>query len=432
MRRLNRTTVYLIVFSVFLLAVNVTLGFILTNQSSAAMRTQIENRMLDVSNTAAAMLDGDILEKLEAEDRDTPEYQNVLKMLTCFEENIELEYIYCVRDMGNGEFVFMIDPDAEDPGEFGEHIPYTDALYQASLGTPSVDKVPYEDSWGRFYSAYSPVFDSQGRVAGIVAVDFSAEWYEEQISHQLITTLVICGISVIFAAAIIVMIAARFRRQFHFILNEMNNVSDGIETLVHEASSGIEIRLRKDAVTPRSNDEMAVLGSRIRSLEEQLSDQISYVRTQAYIDRLTGMGNRAAYEDYVQEIDEKIRNGMAAFAVAVFDLNGLKEINDELGHGQGDQAIIRAASVLKRVFDVAKLFRIGGDEFVAIQGAPYADMAARLAQLEIEMGEAVSKGASVFVPGKDIGFREVFNRADSEMYNDKRKYYQSHHDRRRA
>ncbi len=60
----------------------------------------------------------------------------------------------------------------------------TDALYQASLGKPSVDKVPYEDSWGRFYSAYSPVFDSNGKVAGIVAVDFSADWYDKQIRTQ--------------------------------------------------------------------------------------------------------------------------------------------------------------------------------------------------------------------------------------------------------
>ena len=208
---LNQMSRFIILFSVFLLIVIVSLGYVLITQSSKAIRSLIEDRMLDVSNTAAALLDGDTLETLEAEDKGTPAYQAVYKMLSCFEDNIELEYIYCVRDMGDGSFVFMIDPDAEAPGEFGEHIPYTDALYHASLGIPSVDKEPYVDEWGRFYSAYSPVFDSAGKVAGIVAVDFSADWYERQITGQVKTTLVISIVSLLSASAIIIMMTARFR-----------------------------------------------------------------------------------------------------------------------------------------------------------------------------------------------------------------------------
>ena len=86
--------------------------------------------------------------------------------------------IYCVRALDDGSFVFTIDPDPESPGAFGDHIPYTEALYNASLGTPGVDKEAYVDQWGRFYSAYSPVFDSNGNVTDIVAVDFTADWVD--------------------------------------------------------------------------------------------------------------------------------------------------------------------------------------------------------------------------------------------------------------
>ena len=436
MKKINRPTLFLIIICVFLITVTISLGYILTNQSSAAMKTLIESRMLDVSNTAAAMLDGDVLEALEAEDKDTPAYQNAYKTLACFEENIELEYIYCVRDLGNGEFVFTIDPDADAPGEFGEHIPYTDALHQASLGTPSVDKVPYEDSWGRFYSAYSPVFNSKQQVAGIVAVDFSADWYDNQVSHQLKTTLWISGVALLFGGVMIVLITARFRKRLHYMLNEMNVVSKGIETLVHEVSPGISINLKKEENEVLPKDEITALGGKIRSLENQLSEQISFVRSQAYIDGLTGLGNRTAYKDRTHLLDDEIKEGKAAFSVAVFDMNGLKEINDRYGHEQGDQAIFQVASALKQTFGEAKLYRIGGDEFIAILDAPCSDIADRLRVFDRTLGEkdglTTAKGYAVFAPNDDTEYREVFKRADDAMYNDKRAYYAVHEGRRES
>lgn len=435
MKKLSRTTVYIIAICVFLLAVNVFLGLVLTRQSSGAMRELIEKRMLDVSNTAAAMLDGDVLESLQADDKGTPQYQDALKTLTCFEENIELEYIYCIRDLGDRNFVFLIDPDAVDPGEFGEHIPYTDALYQASLGTPSVDKEPYQDSWGRFYSAYSPVFDKSGKVAGIVAVDFSAEWYENQITNQVRTTLFVSCISLFFAGLIIVLITTRYRRRFHAMLSQMNVVSEGIETLVHEVSPGVGVNLHGRADAPSSNDEVTELSNRIKSLEDQLSEQITFVRSQAYVDGLTGLSNRTAYEDHVKQLDDEIREGRAAFTVAVVDLNGLKEINDCYGHEQGDKAISKVARALKETFGDARLYRIGGDEFIVIVEGAYPEIIARLEEVDRLLGEqdevSVAKGYAVFVPDDDEGYRQVFNRADNAMYDDKKEYYESHRDRRR-
>lgn len=429
---LSHTSVIILAISAFLLIVNVSLGLVLTKQSSTAMRALIENRMLDVSNTAAALLDGDTLEKLEAEDKETQEYQTAFKMLSCFEENIELEYIYCVRDLGNGEFVFMIDPDTEAPGAFGEHIPYTDALYQASLGVPSVDKEPYQDSWGRFYSAYSPVFDSKHQVAGIVAVDFSADWYEQQISNHVRTTLLMSAFSLIIALVIIVVMSTRYRKRFNELFNEMNVVSDEIETLVHEASPGTEIAPWKDDGAAHSNDEIEELGSKLHSLQHQLSEQIAFVRSQAYIDGLTGLGNRTAYEDHIRRLEDAIKAGKASFTVVLFDLNGLKEINDGYGHARGDQVIIAAAADLKQAFEGGKVYRIGGDEFVVIVEGQDLETVSRTAeQLEESSRVSMSKGCAAYDPDADDGYDPVFIRADNAMYDDKRAYYLTHADRRR-
>ena len=236
MKTINRASKYLIYVCAVLILFNVFLGLLLTRQSSKAMRSLINGHMLDLSNTAAAMIDGDQLEKLHAEDLNSPEYQYVLKMLTYFQDNIELEYIYCIKDMGNKEFVFSVDPTEEDPGEFGEPIVYTDALYQASLGIPSVDDTPYEDKWGRFYSAYTPVFNSRNEVAGIVAVDFSVNWYENQIKKQMKITVMVIAAAALFSIIIAAAIAKQYHDSMSHVFVEMNDLSEGIETLIQEVT----------------------------------------------------------------------------------------------------------------------------------------------------------------------------------------------------
>ena len=431
MKRLNPTARSLILICVLLGAANILLAGVLINDSRRAIREQIESRMLDVANTAAAMLNGDELRVLRAENRDTPAYKNTLDILSRFEQNIELAYIYCVRAMPDGAFIFTIDPDPESPGSFGEHIATTDALVGASLGTPGVDREPYTDQWGCFYSAYSPVLDSEGQVSGIVAVDFSADWYDTQISRQISISLRISGLSLIAAAAAITLIVMRFRRRFSHLFQEMNLVSDGIETLVHEISPGAPEAPRAAEETD-SSDEIERLGGRIHALQERLSEEIALVRSRAYIDGLTGLGNRAAYEEHIHRLNDAIRDGTATFAIAVFDLNGLKDINDRFGHERGDEVIRAVAHSLQEGFAEGHPYRIGGDEFAVILEGSFGDITERMERLHGDQdGFSLSEGFAAFDSASDTDYHTVFNRADKVMYDDKRQYYLTHGDRRR-
>ncbi|MBR4758937.1 MAG: diguanylate cyclase [Lachnospiraceae bacterium] len=458
MRKFFHASKYLILVCVLLVALNATLGILLTRQSANAMRKLIRDRMLDISNTAAAMLDGDALGKLQAEDVDTPEYQAALKTLAYFQDNIELEYIYCIRDMGNKNFVFSIDPTVVDPGVFGEPIVYTDALYQASLGTPSVDKDPYEDAWGRFYSAYSPVFDSAHRVAGIVAVDFSASWFEHQVSLLVWTTVVIISIALIFSIIIAILIAGKYKRSFSRLFKEMNGLSEGVETLIREVTPDTE-NDEVNGMGPAAGmfetyeiydddngakDEIMILGDRIRMMQNRLSEQITLIRSHAYQDGLTGLENRMAYQDRIKLLEEKIASGKAEFTVAVFDVNQLKIINDDYGHEEGDRVISLIADTIRETFPEGKLYRIGGDEFVGILDGSnpkekIAELKERLAQISREdkvfsgntLSIAISAGYAVYDAEKDTEYASVFNRADAAMYEDKKVFYQTHEDRRK-
>ena len=163
----------------------------------------------------------------------------------------------------------------------------------------------------------------------------------------------------------------------------------------------------------------------------------------AVVDGLTGVGNKTAYLEKIHSLDDAIRRGTASFTVYVFDLNGLKEINDKYGHESGDMAITDAAEALKAVFGKENLYRIGGDEFIAVfDGMKKPDTERCFADLEKAMRSldltgklykeplAIAKGAAAFCPGEDKEYRDVFRRADQSMYEEKTAYYKTH-DRRR-
>ncbi|WP_294427801.1 ATP-binding protein [uncultured Treponema sp.] len=270
-------TKFAITVSVLLLSANIFLGFMLTDTSRSALKILIQNRMLDISNTAADMLDGDILKNLKAEDKGSEEYQKINDTLAFFQNNIDLKYIYCVHDDGDKHFSFTVDPTIEDPGIFGDPVVYTDALYAASKGKPSVDEEPYTDDWGRFYSSYSPVFDSEGKVAGIVAVDFSAQWYDEQISKQTHSILFSSMISIVLGVLLVLIATTRLRRQIKTIISELSDVAKDVDELTLE--------INPDAVQEPCEtfhkDEVSALAARIHQVQEGLHTYTRNIHSQA-------------------------------------------------------------------------------------------------------------------------------------------------------
>ncbi len=277
MKRIGLRTQILLITSVLLLITNIVLGMSLTRQSQKAMKTQIDERMLDVVKTAAAMLDGDALERLTAEDEGTPEYQAVLDTLNRFRDNINLEYIYCIRDMGNKSFAFTIDSDAVDPAEFGSPIAYTEALYSASQGAASVDNQPYEDRWGRFYSAYSPVYTSQGKVGGVVAVDFDASWYESHVNQNALTIIIGCVMSL----AVGIGLALYMTRQFGFRIEQINANLNDLENDMLELTGESTGKISVDTKSNPNEDALMRIDKTIESLRNDLRLHVSHMNTQA-------------------------------------------------------------------------------------------------------------------------------------------------------
>ena len=381
-----------IIALVVLLMTNIIMGVVLINMSKNALRGQIEQRMLDVANTAAYQLNGDELKTLTGEDKGTEKYNRAFETLRSFQKNIQLDYIYAIRIEDDGTFSFAIDPDEDSPGEFGQKIETTDALKNAAKGKADVDKVPYEDEWGRFYSAYSPVFDSKGNVAGIVGVDFDADWYDGEInSHKAV-------------AIIMIMVALTMAFALIFISHTF-----GLEGEKNEYMKQLEETLKR---------------------EVEQEQELGSARYLAYTDPMTGVKSKHAYLEAVEKLDKAISDGSAPeFGVLVCDLNGLKAINDTYGHEEGDRYIKNGCMLICRKFCHSPVFRIGGDEFVVIlEDSDYEERETLLWDLEKQVEEnqkegavVVSTGIEIFDHERDTSFSSVFERADKKMY--KRKCY---------
>ncbi|MCR5249645.1 MAG: GGDEF domain-containing protein [Lachnospiraceae bacterium] len=147
-------------------------------------------------------------------------------------------------------------------------------------------------------------------------------------------------------------------------------------------------------------------------------------------DPLTNVSNRMAYEDKEKYLQSKINSEtVEPFAIAMFDVNNLKLINDSLGHDAGDDYLIRSCHLICNIFKHSPVFRVGGDEFIAVlSGGDFEEREELREDLNRHMSPYSAKlplpsdyvsiacGISVYRPGEDMSVQDVVKRADEEMY----------------
>ena len=148
-------------------------------------------------------------------------------------------------------------------------------------------------------------------------------------------------------------------------------------------------------------------------------------------DELTSLYNRHAYEEDRKMI--KATGRIPEIIVLMMDLNGLKYVNDNIGHDAGDRLLMGAADCMQEAFSkYGRVYRTGGDEFVALLYCNRNQIEMAMEEFDAKVDEwnkipgvelSVSRGIAVAVEHPQMDIKELEKLADKHMYEDKNEYY---------
>jgi diguanylate cyclase (GGDEF)-like protein len=182
-----------------------------------------------------------------------------------------------------------------------------------------------------------------------------------------------------------------------------------------------------------SSDELGSLSRALVRTGSHLSELQEELRQLATVDELTGLANRRGFFALGEHELLVAARTRAAVALLFVDVDGLKRVNDELGHSMGDQLLKETADVIRETVRTSDLAgRLGGDEFcVLLMGDPQLDpqraldrMRATTAEHNERRGRAfrlsLSIGLSSIPAGRSVTLEELIDAADEGMYEDKR------------
>lgn len=227
-------------------------------------------------------------------------------------------------------------------------------------------------------------------------------------------------------------------------LIEFINKDNMISTLENHRNSSITYRIMvsgkpqyiRMTVRKSSDGSHFIIG--VENVDDEIQKEKQHLKDLktekelARRDELTGVKNKIAYRELEASVQGNIDNGLdyLNFALVVCDANNLKQINDTQGHTAGDEYIRSTSQLLCDIFVHSPIFRVGGDEFVVfLRGNDYSSRHELMEKLRSQVlenkkansGVILAAGMSEYNPETDSFVSEIFERADKEMYEDKKK-----------
>lgn len=178
-------------------------------------------------------------------------------------------------------------------------------------------------------------------------------------------------------------------------------------------------------ITQTETDD-ALLGVVMDATDEIM--QAKNLRNERDSDALTGIRNRIAFKRMFDYYNDCLEN-KPDIGIGLFDLNNLKKVNDKFGHDKGDEYICISTEIICDIFRCSSIFRIGGDEFVAIFNGLESHQIETYHKLlnekiaesnhftELKLG--IAFGYAIYNKQKDRDLNDTLKRADIRMYENK-------------
>ena len=153
----------------------------------------------------------------------------------------------------------------------------------------------------------------------------------------------------------------------------------------------------------------------------KMRNLVGQLQRMSHKDQLTNLDNRYSLNEY----KERLR-ASDSLGIIFCDITGLKQVNDNEGHGAGDQLILKASGCLKRVYRDYHIFRTGGDELLVLcRGISEEDFNQLNSLLKEDMKQTGVNMATgtVWTPTCTQDIDTMIAEAEQKMYKDKAEYY---------
>jgi len=233
------------------------------NVVSGFAEDSYKKRASDMAIVAANAVDGDIFSRVISEGADSAAYRQVHKELTDFLSAGSVKYIYTMAK-SDGAYFFVVDTDPENPAAFGEEYETEDEMEAAWSGQASITEEPSVDEWGIVYTAYAPIFNSSGKVSGIVGVDCNAEDIRAT-RTQLVMLIIMASVFGLFLSLLFAgFISIKSKRSFVRLFSAMEAVTGDNGDLTRK-------------VRISSGDELEIIGDKFNVLLDETRKTISGV-----------------------------------------------------------------------------------------------------------------------------------------------------------
>lgn len=420
-----------------------------------------EAYITDVLHYVNANIDvDDLKECLEAGEK-SAKYEELQRLLDTVKDTHKIDFLYIIIPVHPGEGDNIMNVIAAMSAYEKEYQPEN----EVQLGGLTGDSYPAETAakyynarnangivffeevaeWGDDYTGIIPLRTSDGAFFAELCVDVPVQEIHETIrSHMLMNVILIVGLGILFTLLFIFW-------STHFIVTPIQKLEKSVVGFATQSHGHHDLTMKDPHI--HTNNEIESLASAVVKMADDIkvyvteiveaekeAEEMRLVASEmselANKDSLTGIKNKTAYDIAVRKIEQEISDGKAVFGVVMADLNDLKRINDVYGHDKGNEAICALSKLICAVYAHSPVFRIGGDEFVAIiKGQDY-DNAAALAQkfrqqiaaLSGKPWEKISAALGYAKYDGRGGYDAVFKLADQRMYEEKNRMKKARHD----
>ena len=205
---------------------------------------------MHTASEAASFIDGDKHDSINPGDESSQAYQDGIKILRQFVDGTDIIFAYTLKPLDSQNLQFVLDSDKEDPVAIGQSLARFDGVNEVLDGSVIADENSTSDEWGEYYSAYAPIYNSAGKVVGIIGVDYSLASVNQKIQATLRSNLFVMSLCIVLGLLVAFVISRNISGKVITLYKKIDQVvsTDGDLTNRIDIHSGDEFELLADSI----------------------------------------------------------------------------------------------------------------------------------------------------------------------------------------